>query len=390
MKAQDIWKAILVSQIETGTPYCLYKDACNAKSNQQNLGTIKCSNLCTEIIEYSSADETAVCNLASISLAAFVNHEHRTFDFDKLRRVSGRVCRNLNRVLDRNYYPVESARRSNMRHRPIGIGVQGLADCFAMMRVAFESKAAQELNVRIFETLYYGAVEASIELARRDGPYETFEGSPMSQGKLQPDLWGVKPITKLDWDGLRRNVVKHGIRNSLLIAPMPTASTSQILGNNECFEPTTSNVYSRRVLAGDFPVVNRYMVQELLERNMWTLEVRNHVLAHQGSIAKLDVPEEMKRRYRTIWEISQKALVNLAGDRSPFICQSQSMNVYFKAPDVKKLTSLHFHCWGRGMKSSSYYLRSRPRADAIQFTVDKRSKIPKANEEDTECLMCGS
>jgi len=372
MKAQKLWFEILTSQIETGTPYMLFKDACNRKSNQQNLGTIRSSNLCTEIIEYTAPDEVAVCNLASINLSMFVDEEKCTYDFDKLVEVTKQVAYNLNKVIDMNYYPVIEAKRSNMRHRPVGIGVQGLANVFAMMRVPFESPRARTLNKEIFEAIYFGAMTSSMESAKKDGPYQTYEGSPISQGKFQFDLWGVKPSDRWDWDGLRKQILQHGVRNSLMVAPMPTASTSQILGNNECFEPFTSNIYSRRVLAGEFTVVNKHMLKDLLAKGYWTPEIRNQIMADRGSIQNVAaIPADMKLLYKTVWEISQKTLLDLAAERAPFVCQSQSLNIHFQSPNTGKLTSMHFYAWKRGLKTGMYYLRTRPKADAIQFTVDQ-------------------
>eukprot|EP00750_Incisomonas_marina_P025764 INCI5662.2.p1 GENE.INCI5662.2~~INCI5662.2.p1 ORF type:complete len:811 (+),score=153.52 INCI5662.2:149-2581(+) len=377
MKAQSLWMKICQSQIETGTPYMLYKDACNRKSNQQNLGTIRSSNLCTEIMEYTAPDEVAVCNLASVNLSKFVKNAYgpdRSFDFDELVRITRVVAKNLNRVIDANFYPVEEAYNSNMRHRPVGIGVQGLADTFAMMRLPFESDGARQLNKDIFEALYYGAVTASMEVAKVEGPYKTYEGSPMSKGKFQFDLWGVTPSSRFDWATLRADVLKHGVRNSLLIAPMPTASTSQILGNNECFEPFTSNVYARRVLAGEFTVVNRHMLRDLIEGGFWTEEIRNQIIADGGSVQNVHaLPQELKDLYKTVWEIPQKHMLQLAIDRAPFICQSQSLNVHMAAPTMPKMSSMHFFAWKNGLKTGMYYLRTRPKANAIQFTVDKKA-----------------
>lgn len=372
IKAQKLWFHILESQIETGTPYMLFKDACNRKSNQQNLGTIKSSNLCTEIIEYTSPDEVAVCNLASINLSKFVDEATQTYDFNKLVEVTKQVAYNLNRVIDMNFYPVKEAKNSNMRHRPVGIGVQGLANVFAMMRFPWESDEARKLNRDIFEAIYFGAMTASMECAKKEGPYKTYEGSPISQGKFQFDLWNVQPSDRWDWNGLRQQILKHGVRNSLLIAPMPTASTSQILGNNECFEPFTSNIYSRRVLAGEFTVVNKHMMKDLIEGGYWTPQIRNQIMADRGSIQNVAaIPDDLKKLYKTVWEISQKRLIDLAADRAPFICQSQSFNVHFQSPNKGKLTSMHFYAWKRGLKTGMYYLRTRPKANAIQFTVDQ-------------------
>nr|GAT44768.1 predicted protein [Mycena chlorophos] len=368
--AQKLWYAILEAQVETGGPFMLYKDACNSKSNQKNLGTIKSSNLCTEIIEYSSPEETAVCNLASIALPSFISNGE--YDFQRLHDIAKVVTRNLNRIIDVNYYPIPETRTSNMRHRPIGVGVQGLADVFLAMRMPFESPAAKELNAKIFETIYHGAAEASMELAMRDGPYETFQGSPASQGQLQFDLWGVTPSDLWDWQGLKDKIAVHGLRNSLLTAPMPTASTSQILGNNECFEPYTSNIYTRRVLSGEFQVVNPWLLRELVDRGLWDEDMKNLLIAHRGSVQNIpSIPDDIKAIYKTVWEISQKKVLELAADRGAFICQSQSLNVHLAAPTNGQLTSMHFYGWKRGLKTGMYYLRTQPASAAIQFTVDK-------------------
>lgn len=384
MPAQELWFAILSSQVETGTPYMLYKDACNAKSNQQNLGTIKSSNLCTEIVEFTAPDEVAVCNLASLNLSAFVEEAPKTpnphnnnnnkpeYDFQKLYEVTKVVTKNLNRVIEVNFYPVVEAKNSNMRHRPIGLGVQGLADAFAKMRYPFESPEAMALNRDIFETMYFAAMEASCELAEIHGPYSTYEGSPVSKGVLQPDMWGVTPTNRWDWEGLRQKVAKHGVRNSLLLAPMPTASTAQILGNNESTEPFTSNMYNRRVLAGEFTIVNKYLLKDLVEGGMWTPEVRNQIIADRGSVQKVQsIPQNIKDLYKTVWEIKQKAIIDQAADRGAFICQSQSLNIHMAEPTTARLTSMHFYAWKKGLKTGMYYLRSLPKADAIQFTVDQ-------------------
>ncbi|MCS7017886.1 MAG: ribonucleoside-diphosphate reductase subunit alpha [Cytophagales bacterium] len=371
IRAQDLWFEILEAQTETGVPYMLYKDHCNRKSNQKNLGTIKSSNLCTEIIEYTSKDEVAVCNLASLALPKFVINGK--FDHQKLYEVTKVVTRNLNKIIDINYYPVEEARRSNLRHRPIGIGVQGLADVFIMLRMPFDSEEARGLNKDIFETIYYAAVEASVELAQQYGPYETYQGSPMSQGLFQFDLWGVKPTSnRWDWETLRAKVLQHGIRNSLLVAPMPTASTSQILGNNECFEPYTSNIYTRRVLSGEFIVVNKHLMKDLIRLGLWNETMKNMIIQANGSIQQIPgIPQNLKDIYRTVWEISQKSIIEMAADRGPFICQSQSLNIHIQDPNFGKLTSMHFYAWKKGLKTGMYYLRTRPAADAIKFTVDK-------------------
>jgi len=368
--AQELWFAVLESQIETGTPYMLYKDACNEKSNQKNLGTIKSSNLCTEIMEYTSADEIAVCNLASIALPRFVTNGK--FDHQRLFEITYVITKNLNKVIDVNYYPVEAARRSNMRHRPIGIGVQGLADAFILMRLPFESDGARELNKEIHETIYYAAMTASKDLAKKDGAYETYEGSPVSQGIFQYDMWNVTPSNRWEWDVLKEEVKKYGVRNSLLLAPMPTASTSQILGNNECFEPYTSNIYSRRVLSGEFPIVNKHLLKDLVKLNLWDENMKNKIIAANGSVQNIpEIPEEMKEIYRTVWEIKQRSLIDMAADRGAYICQSQSLNLFIQDANFAKLTSMHFYAWKKGLKTGMYYLRSKSAADAIKFTVDQ-------------------
>jgi len=371
IKAQKLWFAVLDSQVETGTPYMLFKDHANSKSNQKNLGTIRCSNLCTEIVEYTAPDEIAVCNLASISLSKLANSE-KGFDFQKLYEVAKVVTRNLNKVIEENFYPVEEARRSNMRHRPIGIGVQGLADCFCIMRYPFESEAATKLNRDIFETIYFGAVEASVELAEKLGHYETYPGSPTSKGQLQYDMWGVTPTDRWNWAGLKAKLAQFGMRNSLLMAPMPTASTAQILGNNEATEPFTSNMYNRRVLAGEFTIVNKYLLNDLTERGLWTSSVRNKIIADGGSVQNVaELPADLKALYKTVWEISQKKILDMAADRGAYICQSQSLNIHMGAPTTGKLTSMHFYAWKKGLKTGMYYLRTQPKAQAIQFTVDQ-------------------
>ncbi|RIA97468.1 ribonucleotide reductase [Glomus cerebriforme] len=381
VRAQKVWTAILESQIETGTPYMLYKDSCNRKSNQQNLGTIKCSNLCTEIVEYSSPDEVAVCNLASIALPMFVENKNM-YDFKRLHEVTKVITRNLNKIIDINYYPVEEARRSNFRHRPIGIGVQGLADTFLAMRVPFDSLRAKELNKQIFETMYHGALEASCELAQKFGPYESYQGSPVSKGILQYDMWKVEPTDLWDWDLLKQKIAKFGVRNSLLLAPMPTASTSQILGFNECFEPYTSNIYTRRVLAGEFQIVNPWLLKDLVDLGLWNDQMKNRIIADNGSVQKVnDIPNELKALYKTTWEISQKVIIDMAADRGAFIDQSQSLNIHIAEPNIAKLTSMHFYGWKKGLKTGMYYLRTKPAADAIKFTVDQLSlKDIEANE----------
>ncbi|EMD39798.1 hypothetical protein CERSUDRAFT_112065 [Gelatoporia subvermispora B] len=370
IEAQKLWYAIMEAQIETGGPFMLYKDAANAKSNQQNLGTIKSSNLCTEIIEYSAPDETAVCNLASIALPSFI--ENGEYNFQRLHEVAKVVAFNLNRIIDVNYYPIPEARRSNMRHRPIGVGVQGLADAFMALRMPFDSPEARLLNKQIFETIYHAAVEASSDMAEKDGPYETYEGSPASKGELQYDLWGVTPTDLWDWTSLKAKVARTGLRNSLLLAPMPTASTSQILGFNECFEPYTSNIYTRRVLAGEFQVVCPWLLRELVDRRLWNDDMKNMIIAHGGSVQKIpEIPDDIKAIYKTVWEISQKKVIDLAADRGAFICQSQSLNVHLQSPTSGQLTSMHFYGWKKGLKTGMYYLRTRPAAQAIQFTVDQ-------------------
>ena len=377
--AKKLWQMILDAQIQTGTPYLLYKDACNAKSNQQNLGTIKSSNLCTEIIEYTSADETAVCNLGSLALPRFV--ENGRFNFEKLRTYTAILARNLDVVIDKTYYPTDKCKRSNLRHRPIGIGIQGLADVFAMMRLSWSSEAAANLNREIFENIYFAAATTSMLGASTDGwrsmgldnalEYPSFPGSPMNQHKMQFDLWNETPRTKyLDWDRLRR-LCASGMRNSLLVAPMPTASTSQILGNNECFEPFTSNLYSRRVLAGEFIVINKYLVEDLVARGLWTSEIRTGIIANNGSISgMLELPGELRELYKTSWEIPMKTLINMARDRAPFICQSQSLNLFMADPTYSKLSSMHFYAWKQGLKTGCYYLRTKAAAKAQQFTVE--------------------
>ncbi|WJX47702.1 ribonucleotide-diphosphate reductase subunit rnr1 [Trifolium repens] len=430
VQAQSLWFAILKSQIETGNPYMLFKDACNKKSNQQNLGTIKSSNLCTEIIEYTSPTETAVCNLASIALPRYVRDKglhvesqqsklvgsrgssNRYFDFEKLGEVTAVVTTNLNKIIDINYYPVETAERSNLRHRPIGIGVQGLADTFILLGMAFDSPEAHQLNKDIFETIYYHALKTSCELAAKEGPYETYIGSPVSKGILQPDMWGVTPSNLWDWGALREMISKTGVRNSLLVAPMPTASTSQILGNNECFEPYTYNIYNRRVLSGEFVVVNKHLLHDLTEMGLWNPSLKNKIISDNGSVQNLsEIPDKLKGIYKTVWEIKQKILVDMAVDRGCYIDQSQSLNIHMDNANFAKLTSLHFYAWSKGLKTGMYYLRTRAASDAIKFTVpvDKPAikELSKAEEADgdddtkmaqmrcsltnrDECLACGS
>jgi len=378
VSAQQLWFRILEAQMETGTPYMLYKDAANRKSNQQNLGTIHCSNLCTEIIEYTSPDEVAVCNLASVSLSAFVRGVGEEYNFPELYRVTKVATKNLNKVIDRNYYPVPEAKRSNMRHRPIGLGVQGLADAFMKMRLPFESEAAKQLNEDIFETMYFAACEASCELAARDGHYETYPGSPASKGQLQFDLWGKEPKSgRWDWAGLKAKIAKHGLRNSLLMAPMPTASTAQILGNNESFEPYTQNLYVRRTLSGEFVQVNRHLLQDLIARDLWTEDLRVQLIAHNGSVQNLDLPSDLKELYKTVWEIKQRIVIDMSADRGAYIDQSQSLNIHMVDATTSKLSSMHFHGWQSGLKTGMYYLRTKAAVDAIKFTVDV-DKLKKA------------
>ena len=371
--ATEVWKAILKSQTETGTPYMLYKDACNKKSNQKNLGTIKSSNLCTEIIEYTDKDETSVCNLASIALPKYVNKETKTFDYDKLHEVTKTVTKNLNRVIDRNFYPVETARRSNMKHRPIGLGVQGLADVFILCGLQFDCEESRLMNAHIFETIYHAALEASSELAEIDGSYETFKGSPASEGILQPDMWEgeTKFSGRYDWDAMRERVKTKGLRNSLLLAPMPTASTAQILGNNECFEPYTTNIYLRRTLAGEFVVVNKHLVDHLKNVGLWSKEMKDLMVKAGGSIQNIvDIPDDIKTLYKTVWEISQKCIIDMAADRGRFIDQSQSMNLFIESPTMSKLSSMHMYAWKAGLKTGMYYLRSKAKARPIQFSLE--------------------
>jgi ribonucleoside-diphosphate reductase alpha chain len=371
INAQDLWFKILESQIETGTPYMLYKDAANAKSNQQNLGVIKSSNLCTEIIEYTAPDEVAVCNLASLALPKYIS-EHGTFDHDKLFEVTYQATLNLNKIIDENYYPVEEAKNSNLRHRPIGLGVQGLADAFILLGLPFESEEARALNREIFETIYFASMTASKDLAIKEGPYSTFEGSPVSKGVFQFDMWGVTPSARWEWDLLKEEVKQHGVRNSLLLAPMPTASTAQILGNNECFEPYTSNIYTRRVLSGEFIIVNKHLLKDLVKEGLWNMDMRQKIMAANGSVQHIpEIPSRIKELYKTAWEISQKALIDQAADRGAFICQSQSLNIFMEQANFGKLTSMHFYGWEKGLKTGMYYLRTKAATDAIKFTIDK-------------------
>lgn len=402
VKAQDLWFKILESQVETGTPYMLYKDAANEKSNQKNLGTIRSSNLCTEIMEYTAPDEVAVCNLGSIALGQFVIDGK--FDHNRLFDVTRVLTRNLNKIIDINYYPVPEAQKSNLRHRPIGIGVQGLADAFIKMRYPFESLEARQLNKEIFETIYFGALTASNELAEKNGPYETYEGSPASKGILQFDMWGVEPSERWDWLSLKGKIQKNGLVNSLLLAPMPTASTSQILGNNECFEPYTSNIYTRRTLSGEFIVVNKHLLKDLIAMGLWNDDMKHRLMASNGSIQEFpEVPEDLKELYKTTWEIKQKVVIDMAADRGAYICQSQSMNLFVQDANFGKLTSMHFYAWERGLKTGMYYLRTKSAADAIKFTVDANLMRDRKSAEQEErayaeiscsldspddCIMC--
>ncbi|HEX8021409.1 ribonucleoside-diphosphate reductase subunit alpha [Mucilaginibacter sp.] len=372
VKAQELWFAVLDAQVETGTPYLLYKDAANGKSNQQNLGTIKSSNLCTEIIEYTDANEVAVCNLASLALPRYINNG--AFDHDKLYEVTYQATINLNRIIDGNYYPVKEAEYSNLRHRPIGLGVQGLADTFIQLRMPFESEEAKQLNIEIFETIYFAAMTASKDMAIADGPYETFKGSPLSQGKFQFDLWGVKPESgRWDWENLRLDVMNHGVRNSLLVAPMPTASTSQILGNNECFEPYTSNIYTRRVLSGEFIVVNKYLLRDLVNLGLWSTSMKDKIISANGSIQEIpEIPADIKALYKTVWEIKMRSIIDMAADRGAYICQSQSLNLFINSPNASKLTSMHFYAWKKGLKTGMYYLRTQAASQAVKFTVENQ------------------
>lgn len=415
IRARELWEKILESQIETGTPYMLYKDAANRKSNHKNLGTIRSSNLCTEIMEFTSKDEIAVCNLASISLPMFI--ENGKFDHEALYNVTKRVTRNLNKVIDRNYYPVQEAENSNMRHRPVGLGVQGLADAFIMLRMPFTSDEAKKLNQEIFETLYFAAVTASMEMAKEEGPYSTFEGSPMSQGEFQYNMWGMKDEElsgRWDWASLRKEVVEHGVRNSLLVAPMPTASTSQILGNNEAFEPYTSNIYTRRVLSGEFIVVNKHLLEDLVKLGLWNEDLKQEIMRHNGSVQNIDIiPQELKDLYKTVWEMSMKDIIDMSRQRGYFIDQSQSLNLFMQDANYSKLTSMHFYAWQSGLKTGMYYLRTKAAVDAIKFTLnndkkeetaptlvaeteaisveDYKAMLLKAQAADPEdCEMCGS
>jgi ribonucleoside-diphosphate reductase alpha chain len=391
INAQDLWFKILESQIETGTPYMLYKDAANAKSNQQNLGVIKSSNLCTEIIEYTAPDEVAVCNLASLALPKYVT-EQGVFDHDKLFEVTYQATLNLNKIIDENYYPVEEAKNSNLRHRPIGLGVQGLADAFILLGLPFESEEARVLNREVFETIYFASMTASKDLAIKEGAYSTFNGSPVSKGIFQFDMWGVTPSNRWEWDLLKEEVKKHGVRNSLLLAPMPTASTAQILGNNECFEPYTSNIYTRRVLSGEFIIVNKHLLKDLVKEGLWNMDMRQKIMAANGSIQNIqEIPARLKELYKTAWEISQKAIIDQAADRGAFICQSQSLNIFMEQANFGKLTSMHFYGWEKGLKTGMYYLRTKAATDAIKFTIDKsvvEEPTSKSIEEEQAAIAC--
>ena len=393
IKARELWTAILEAQIETGTPYMCYKDAVNEKSNQKNIGTIRSSNLCTEIMEYTNADEVSVCNLASLALPRYVSSGG--FDFQKLYEVTKIVTRNLNKIIDGNYYPIPETKTSNDRHRPIGLGVQGLADVFLLLRLPFESPEARRLNKDIFETIYFASMEASMDLAKEQGAYSSFAGSPLSEGKFQFDLWQVVPSDRWDWEKLRQEVMTHGVRNSLLLAPMPTASTSQILGNNECFEPYTSNIYNRRVLSGEFVVVNKFLLKDLIELGLWNPTMKNKLIAENGSVQNIpEIPTELKELYKTVWEIKQKTIIDMAAERGAFICQSQSLNLFMAEPNLAKLTSMHFHAWKSGLKTGMYYLRTKAAVDAIKFTVDTQlllgqSQVACSLDNPEECLACG-
>ncbi len=380
VNAQELWFKILEAQIETGNPYLLFKDAANSKSNQQHLGTIRGSNLCTEIIEYTSPDEVAVCNLASVALPKFVLSNH--FHFDELYKITYQLVKNLNRIIDDNYYPIPEAKHSNLKHRPIGIGVQGLADTFILLRLPYDSEEARLLNKNIFETIYFAALKASNDLAKIHGPYETFHGSPISKGIFQFDLWNVQPSDRYDWDGLREEIIKYGIRNSLLVAPMPTASTSQILGNTECFEPITSNIYIRRTLSGEHVIINKYLVNDLINLNLWNEKIKNKIIAGNGSIQHIEeIPNELKQLYKTAWEIKQRVLIDMAADRGPYICQSQSLNLYVAEPSLAKLTSMHFYAWKKGLKTGMYYLRTQAPAQAVKFTLNIQNINNPSKEE---------
>ena len=389
IKARELWSAILQSQIETGTPYMCYKDTINRKSNQKNLGVIQSSNLCTEIMEYTAPDEVAVCNLASIALPKFVNLKEKTFDFQKLMKITKIITKNLNKIIDVNFYPVETAKVSNLKHRPIGIGVQGLADVFMLLKLPFESEKAKKLNKEIFETIYYASLLASCDIAKKEGPYSTFIGSPASKGILQFDMWdNVKLSKKFYWEGVKEKIKKFGLRNSLLLAPMPTASTSQILGNNECFEPYTSNIYVRRTLAGEFVCVNKHLFNDCVKLGIWSLLLKDKIIAANGSVQNIDeIPNDMKKIYKTVWEISQKTLIDMSADRGAFICQSQSFNIHMINVSFAKLTSCHFYGWEKGLKTGMYYLRTKSATDAIKFTIDKET-LDKEKEKNLKAMSC--
>jgi len=391
VKARDLWFQVLDAQMETGTPYLCYKDAANKKSNQQNVGTIKSSNLCSEILEYSDATESAVCNLASIALPAFYNSTTKTYDYDKLHDVTRTITYNLNRVIDINYYPTPKTEKSNKRHRPIGLGVQGLSDVFMMMDIPFASDEAKMVNKMIFETIYHAALTESCAIAKVDGPYETFAGSPASKGQLQFDLWGKEPLAdRYDWTTLKSDIMTYGIRNSLLLAPMPTASTSQILGYNECIEPITSNIYSRRTIAGEFIMANKYLMNDLIRLDLWNEKIKNSMVANHGSIQHIDaIPQDIKEKYKTVWEIPMRAVIDMAADRGAYICQSQSLNLWVEDPNYSTLTSMHFYAWSKGLKTGIYYLRRRGRHQAQQFTIEPEKK--DAGEQSEEiCEMCSA
>jgi ribonucleoside-diphosphate reductase alpha subunit len=397
VNARDVWFQILDAQMETGTPYILYKDACNKKSNQKNLGTIKSSNLCTEVIQYSDENETAVCNLASIALPPFIKADG-TFDYVELHKVTKIVIYNLNRVIDVNYYPIPKTRTSNFRNRPVGLGIQGLADLFAIMNIPFHSDAAKDINKKVFETMYHAALEQSCDLAVTEGPYDTFQGSPASQGILQFDMWNVEPgNTRYDWTALKERIKANGLRNSLLLAPMPTASTSQILGYNECIEPFTSNIYSRRTLAGEFIVTNKYLMKDLNALGLWNDKLKNSIIANNGSVQHIEsIPQEIRDKYKTVWELPMKHLIDMSADRGAFICQSQSLNLWLEDPNYNMLTSMHFYSWSKGLKTGIYYLRRRARHQAQKFTIEPEKKQHATSgdkdqdEENHECEMCGA
>ena len=413
IRARELWEKVVESQVETGTPYILYKDACNEKSNQKNLGTIRSSNLCTEIIEYTAPDEVAVCNLASIALPMFIDEEKNVFDHEKLYNITRVITKNLNKVIDRNYYPVAEAKNSNMRHRPVGLGVQGLADAFIKLRLPFDSPEAKVLNEEIFETIYFAALTSSMESAKEEGAYQTYEGSPISQGLFQHNLWGKKDEElsgRWAWGELRNQIKENGVRNSLLLAPMPTASTSQILGNNECFEPYTSNIYTRRVLSGEFVVVNKHLLLDLVQLGLWNDDMKNEIIKANGSIQGIEsIPDNIKALYKTVWEIKMRDIIDMSADRGHFIDQSQSLNLFIDQPNIGKITSMHFYAWEKGLKTGMYYLRTKAATQAIQFTVQKQAKSQLepvvANKEGEytseeaiacsidnpdDCIACGS